>query len=92
MRKKTFWGVFGGFLFLMTLLMVFGQNGLLHVVRLKGELERLTNMNETMALKNALLREDINHLRNHEGYIEQKAHELGLVKENEIIFQFRGDQ
>ncbi len=89
MRKKKFLGLFLAFVLVMTLVTVFGESGLLHVFRLKRELEKLTEINQSIRLENEALREEITYLRNHEGYLEQQAHRQGLVKEGEIVFQFR---
>jgi cell division protein FtsB len=91
MGKKRYLVLFLAFLVVMTLLTVFGKNGLLHVFRLKRELEKLTEVNQSVQLENATLLEEINYLRDHEGYLELQAHRQGLVKEGEIVFQLRED-
>jgi cell division protein FtsB len=90
-RNKRVLVILLAFALVMTLLTVFGENGLLHSLRLKRELERLGEANESIRLENADLLEDIEHLRDHEGYLELQAHRQGLVREGEIVFQFSKD-
>lgn len=92
MRRKRYLVFLLAFVLVMVLVTVFGENGLLHVYRLKREVEKLTEINQSIRLENADLMEEIKYLRNHEGYLELQAHKLGLVREGEIVFQFRGDE
>ncbi len=91
MRKKRYLALLFAFVAIMILVTVFGENGLLDVYSLKQQLERLTEINQSIRLENADLLEEIEFLRNHEGYLELQAHKQGLVKEDEIVFQFRSD-
>jgi len=91
MRKK-YLILLLAFVLVMTLLMVFGENGLLHAFKLKRELRKLIEINQSMRVENADLVEEIGHLRNHAGYLELQAHRQGLVKEGEIVFQFKENQ
>lgn len=91
MRKKKYLVLLLAFVLVMTLVTVFGENGLLHVFRLKRELGKLSEINIAIRIENEDLLEEIKYLRNHEGYLELQAHRQGLVKEGEIVFQFRED-
>ena len=90
--KKRYLVFFLAFVVVMSAVTIFGKNGLLHVFTLKGELNRLAEINESIRHENARLAEEINYLRNHEGYLEMQAHRQGLVKEDEIVFHFTDDQ
>jgi cell division protein FtsB len=92
LTKKRYVVLFLAFLLVMTLVAVFGENGLIQVFKLKRGLKRLTETNEALRRRNAALVEEINYLRNHRGYLELQAHKLGLVKEGEIVFQFKEDR
>lgn len=92
MRKKKYMALLLAFALVMLFLAVFGENGLLHASKLKRNLDKLLDMNEAIREENAALVEEIGYLRSHDGYIEQQAHRQGLVKENEIVFQFNEDQ
>ncbi len=92
MRKKRYLLLLVGFILAMALVTVFGENGLLHVFKLKRHLEKLTQTNEAVRFENAALMEEIEHLRSHEGYLELQAHKQGLVKDDEIVFQFKEDE
>lgn len=89
MKKYLF--LFLAFVLVMALVTVFGKNGLLHVLRLERKLKRLNETNQSIRLENAELLEEIDYLRNHEGYLELQAHRQGLVKDGEIVFQFKED-
>jgi cell division protein FtsB len=91
-RKRKYVVLFLAFLLVMAFFTIFGENGLIHVFKLKQELKKLTEMNRSLGLENATLEEEIKFLKNHDGYLEREAHKLGLVREGEIIFQFREDR
>ncbi len=76
----------------MAIVTIFGENGLLHLYKLRRELKKLTTTNESLRLENEALLEEIEYLKNHEGYLELQAHRQGLVKDGEIVFQFKEDE
>jgi cell division protein FtsB len=78
------------FLFLILgFLPFFGNNGILHLLRLQKELARIKEANAKMEEENRSLREEVRRLRFEKRYIEEIARkELGMVKEGEIIYQF----
>jgi len=90
--KKKYVFLLLAFVVVMTLVTVFGESGLLHVFRLKGDVEKLIEINQSLRLENAELMEEIEYLKNHEGYLELQAHRQGLVREGEIVFRFRGEE
>ncbi len=90
--KKRYVFLLLAFVLVMALVTVFGESGLLHVFRLKGELEKLIEVNQSLRLENADLMEEIEYLKNHNGYLELQAHRQGLVREGEIVFRFRGEE
>jgi cell division protein FtsB len=92
MKRRKYLVLFLAFVLVMTALAVFGENGLFHAYTLKRDLEKLTEINQAIRLENADLLEEIEYLRNHAGYLEQQAHRQGLVKEGEIVFQFKGNE
>ncbi|NIQ37815.1 MAG: hypothetical protein GTN81_04405 [Proteobacteria bacterium] len=92
MKKKKFLLLFLAFSLIMVLVTIFGENGLLHVFRLKRDLGKLTETNQSLRRENATLLEEIEYLKNQDRYLEFKAHEQGLVKDGEEVFQFEGDQ
>ena len=92
MRKKKYMAFLLAFAVVMLCLTVFGENGLLHALKLKRNLHRLIDMNEAIREENGTLTEEIGYLRSHVGYVEQQAHRQGLVKEGEIVFQFKDNQ
>ena len=91
MRKKKYLMLLLAVVVGVTILMIFGENGLLHAFKLKRELDRLLVINRSIQSENTELVEEIEYLKNHKGYLELQAHEQGLVKEGEIVFQFKGN-
>jgi cell division protein FtsB len=69
---------------------VFGKRGLLHLARVKEELRLLKEVNTQLEAENLALRKEIELLKTNPEYIEDLAREeLGLVKENELIYQLK---
>lgn len=67
----------------------FGDNGILHLLRLQKELARIKEVNVTIEEENRKLREEVRRLQHEKRYLEEIARkELGMVKEGEIIYQF----
>jgi len=67
----------------------FGDKGILHLLRLQKELDRIKEVSAKIEDENRKLKEEVRRLQNEKRYIEEIARkELGLVKEGEIIYQF----
>ena len=67
----------------------FGEKGVLHLLRLQKELDRIKETNMNMEEENQKLKEEVRRLQNEKRYIEEIARkELGMVKEGEIIYLF----
>jgi cell division protein FtsB len=74
-------------LFNLTLVIVFGDNGLVEHAKLRGQEQSLADQNETLARENVRLYRTIARLKNDPVYIESVArNELGMVGKNDIIF------
>ena len=68
---------------------VFGQRGLLNMVRYKKEKQELVEEAARLKQENQKLRLEIDRLQSDYTYIERLAREeLGMVKPEEIVFQF----
>ena len=66
-----------------------GGKGLVHLWELRKELKSFEMKKERLVEENLKLREEIVRLRSDLRYIEKVAREeLGMVRDNEIIFQF----
>lgn len=78
------------FLFLILgIFTFFGDKGILHLLRLQKELDRIKEVNVKIEDENRKLKEEVRRLHDEKRYIEEIARkELGLVKEGEIIYQF----
>jgi len=74
--------IFGFFTF-------FGDNGIMHLLRLQKEWGRIKEANVKIEEENRKLREEVKRLQYEKRYIEEIARkELGMVKEGEVIYQF----
>ena len=76
--------------FSMLLLILFGDNGLADLNILRTERDRLVQENESLAIENLHLYNQIERLRRDPEFIENVARqELGMIGTNEIILKFR---
>ncbi len=67
-----------------------GQRGIVRVHRLTEETDQIKTLNEKIRQENRNLKEEIDLLKRDLKRIDKIARqELGLVKEDEIIYQFR---
>jgi cell division protein FtsB len=77
-----------GLLLLFAVAAVYGDHGLLHLLRLHGEQRELEGVVFQLQQHNEHLRQRIRHLQADDRYIEKLARErLGLVKPGEIIYR-----
>ena len=68
---------------------VFGERGLLRINDLKRELHRINERSAELREANAKLGQEIALLHNDLRHLERRARkDLGLVRPNEIIYQF----
>jgi cell division protein FtsL len=76
-------------LLILGLFTFFGEKGIFHLFSLQKELARIKGINLKLNEENQNLREEVKRLKSDKRYIEEIARkELGMVKENEIIYQF----
>lgn len=81
------------FLALMATWLGFGERGFIHLYRMEKDrqahVERITNLEK----ENQALLEEIKRLRTDKEYLESVARtELGLVKDNEILYRFNSEE
>jgi cell division protein FtsB len=68
---------------------VFGDRGLVSLIRMKRHKEALVREKNKLEAKNQKLRSEIDRLQDDYLYIERLAREeLGMVKPHEFVFQF----
>lgn len=73
-------------LFNLMLLIVFGDNGLVELARMRAQEHSLADQNEALARENVELYRTIGRLKNDPVYIESVArNELGMVGKDDII-------
>ncbi|MFC1839930.1 septum formation initiator family protein [Thermodesulfobacteriota bacterium] len=72
--------------------LAFGDRGFLHLYRMEKERQEYIDRIKKLEVANKKLMDEIDRLRNDREYIEATAKkELGLVRENEVIFRFGKD-
>ncbi|MFH0924547.1 MAG: septum formation initiator family protein [bacterium] len=77
------------FLVIITLFSIFGENGLLKVNQLKKNCTQIRQEVDNLTEENKRLFQEIYALKKDSSYIESLARsKLGLVKPNEIVYQF----
>jgi len=73
---------------MITYYTIFGERGILHLQKLRSDLESIKTSSEKIKKENERLKKEIKLLQNEEQYIDKIAREeLGLVKEDEIIYK-----
>jgi len=73
--------------------LAFGDRGFIHLYRMEKERQEYIIKIKGLETANKKLMDEIDKLRNDREYIESTARqELGLVKENEVIFRFSKDK
>ena len=77
----------------MAAFIVFGDNGVLDLQRLRSKNHRLVETNEALARENLMLHRQIQRLKNDHAYIESIARrELGMIKAEEVILKPSGSR
>jgi len=75
---------------LLAVWLIFGRHALLDLYKMQKENERSLAVIKELEEKNKLLAAEIRKLREDRQYLESVARkELGLVKDNEIIYRFK---
>lgn len=70
---------------------LFGDRGILHMVKLAGQKADMEQQIAEAEAENKVLRGEIDSLRSDRRYIERVARtELGMVRDDELVFQFSG--
>jgi len=72
----------------MFLLIIFGDNGFVDFVLIKGEKDSLVEKNEKLNQENLVMYREIDRLKNDPKFVENMVRqELGVIGKNEIIFK-----
>jgi cell division protein FtsB len=75
---------------LMLLFIVFGENGLTDLYKLKMEKDNLLKKNDELKKENLSLYREIERLKNDPGYVEDVARkELGVIGKDEVIIKIK---
>ncbi len=80
-------------LFILMLLIVFGDNGLVEMHRLREKEQTMVQQNETLASENVSLYRAIGRLKNDPAFIESVArNELGMIGKDDVIVILPGSK
>ncbi len=92
-KKKGVIFLLIGIILLVWYFALFGEKGVIKIVQLKRQLNRIVNDTSQMREENKRLREEIRRLREDPRYLESVARrDLGLIKENEVLFIFENER
>jgi cell division protein FtsB len=81
-----------GLILLVWYFSLFGEKGLIKIIQLRRERDRIIADVNRMDEENKRLQEEIKRLRDDSRYLESVARrDLGLIKENEILFIFEDE-
>jgi cell division protein FtsB len=81
------------FLVLIVAWLAFGDRGFIHLYQMEKERQAYAERIRALEKENQSLLEQIERLRSDKAYIESEARkELGLLRENEVIYRFDGGQ
>ena len=65
-----------------------GERGFIHIMRLRKELNEIVNNNIKLKIENEKLKYEVLNLKNNLRYLEELSrNELGLARENELIYR-----
>ena len=77
----------------MLLFIVFGENGLTDLYKLKMEKDNLSKKSDELKKKNISLYREIERLKNDPGYVEDVARkELGVIGKDEVIIKVKKER
>lgn len=92
MKWKGFSIILIGLILLVWYFALFGEKGVIKIIQLKRERDRIIADVNRMQEENKRLQEEIRRLREDSRYLESVARrDLGLIKENEILFIFEDE-
>ena len=81
------------FLGLIVAWLAFGDRGFIHLYQMEKDRKAYAERIRVLEEENQKLLKQIEGLRSDKEYIESEARkELGLLKENEVIYRFEGEQ
>ncbi len=87
--KKRMYLIPAGFILLFLSFTIFGERGLLRISRLNQEKEEIQKRAAEIRAENDLLKREIEALKTDRRYLESLARkDFGLVRKNEVIYQF----
>jgi cell division protein FtsB len=93
LRRKIIVAIAVAVLFNLILLIVFGDNGLVEMQRLRQKERSMVQQNETLARENVSLYRTIGRLKSDPAFIESVArNELGMIGKDDVIVVLPGSR
>ena len=87
--RKRYLLIPAGFILFILFFTIFGERGLLRIGHLSGEKKEIQEKVDSLRAENDRLKREIEALKTDRRYLESIARkEFGLVRKNEIIYQF----
>ena len=91
-RQKIKLALVFGAMFILLLVVIFGDNGWVELRRMQHTHQSLVKSNVFLTQENAQMYGAIDRLQNDPDYIENIARqELGMIRSNELIFKFNSE-
>ena len=91
-RKLSYLLILGALVAVLGLILVYGDQGLVHLFRLNQDKAKLKAANEELQEKNRRLMMKIDRIKKDPRYIEEEARKkLGLVRPDEKIYRLKDD-
>ncbi|MDH3359899.1 MAG: septum formation initiator family protein [Desulfobulbaceae bacterium] len=88
-ERKRFWTICCIVLGLLCLWLIFSPSGVVRYYRIRQQLESVNNEVVTLKQQNILLDEEVRRLEKDPAFVEDVARdEYGMIRKNEIIFDF----
>ena len=92
MKKRWLSILLIGLILLVWYFALFGEKGVTKIIQLRRERDRILADVTRIQEENKMLQEEIKRLREDSRYLESVARrDLGLIKENEILFIFKNE-
>lgn len=78
------------FIFVIALFTIYGDRGLIHLSRLNQEVKRMEMVSGGLRDENKTLKRELFLLKNNREYLEETIRkEVGLVRKDETVYQFK---
>jgi cell division protein FtsB len=78
------------FIVIFAFITIYGDRGFIHLYRLNQEMKRMETTNERIKQENRALKKEVLLLKNNSEYLDETIRkEVGLVRKNETVYEFK---